>query len=263
MNTYSEALIAGTEEFDLWDNGGAFNAPDLELEGNFSQLLENYPLLQQYHIIFVPCSSDAALFGLSDQAKENVRMWVANGGKWYASDWSNEFIEDFFPQYQQFYQEGGSADLGDVYNSTGTVLDPELLAWLDALPFDLKDINAKNGGGGFPTVNNLPLIETIDNWSGVSATPAVFVDDGVGGQVDVGHKSWVEGPGNGTSIPGGSHPLTISAEYGCGKLMFTTYHMAEGSDTYIGLTPQELVLLYLILEIGVCQTPYEPPPPVE
>jgi hypothetical protein len=36
--------------------------------------------------------------------------------------------------------------------------------------------------------------------------------------------------------------------------------MAEYQDTYIGLTPQELVLLYLILEIGVCQTPYLPPP---
>jgi hypothetical protein len=43
--------------------------------------------------------------------------------------------------------------------------------------------------------------------------------------------------------------------------MFTTYHMAEFNDTYIGLTPQELVLLYLILEIGVCQQAFEPPPP--
>jgi hypothetical protein len=41
--------------------------------------------------------------------------------------------------------------------------------------------------------------------------------------------------------------------------MFTTYHTAEGSDAYIGVTPQELVLLYLILEIGTCQVPYEPP----
>ena len=45
-------------------------------------------------------------------------------------------------------------------------------------------------------------------------------------------------------------------------MLFTTYHMAELDDSYIGLTPQELVLLYLILEMGVCQTPYEPPPPV-
>lgn len=262
MNTYSEALIAGTEQFDIWDNGGGFGS-GLDVLGDFEQLLQNYPLLQQYHIIFVPCSNDAALFGLSQQAKDNVRMWVENGGKWYVSDWSNEFLEQTFPQYQELFQESGSADLGGVYDSVGTVLDADMLAWLDALPPAIKDINPQNGGGGHPSINNLPLIETVDNWSGVDQVPAIFVDDGMGGQVDVGHKTWVEGPGNGSSVPAGPNPLTISAEYGCGKLMFTTYHMAEGTDTYIGLTPQELVLLYLILEIGVCQTPYEPPPPVE
>lgn len=262
MNTYSESLISGTEQFDIWDNGGAFGT-NLDIMGDFAQLVQNYPLLEQYHIIFVPCSNDLALFGLDDQAKANVRAWVENGGKWYASDWSNEFVEEVFPQYQEFFTELGSADLGGVYDSTGTVLDPDLLEWLDALPYALKDINPQNGGGGFPTINDLPLIETVDNWSGVAATPAILVEDGMGGTVDVGHKTWVEGPGDGFTIPGGNHPLTISAEYGCGKLMFTTYHMAEGSDTYIGLTPQELVLLYLILEIGVCQVPYEPPPPIE
>lgn len=55
------------------------------------------------------------------------------------------------------------------------------------------------------------------------------------------------------------HPLTISAEYGCGKLMFTAYHTAENGK-YYGLTPQELVLMYLILDIGVCQQPFDVPP---
>ena len=65
--------------------------------GSFAQLLQNYPLLQQYHIIFVPCSSDLALSGLNAQAKDNVRTWVENGGKWYVSDWSNEFLERCVP----------------------------------------------------------------------------------------------------------------------------------------------------------------------
>ena len=261
MNFYSESLVPGTEKFDIWDNGGAFGS-GLDSKGSFSQLVQNYALLEQYHIIFVPCSNDQALSGLNQQARDNIRMWVENGGKWYVSDWSNEFVEDVFPQYQDFFTDGGSADLLGVYDSTGTVLDETMLAWLEALPPGLKDINPQNGGGGFPSINNLPLIETVDNWSGISATPPVLVDDGMGGQVDVGHKHWVEGPGNGSTVPGNANPLTISAEYGCGKLLFTTYHMAEGSDSYIGLTPQELVLLYLILEIGVCQTPFEPPPPV-
>jgi hypothetical protein len=91
----------------------------------------------------------------------------------------------------------------------------------------------------------------------------VFVDDGMGGKVNVGHKVWIEGEGSETwGVPPADeqHPLTITAEYGCGRLMFTAYHTVEGRD-YVGLTPQELVLMYLIMEIGICQTPYDPPPP--
>jgi hypothetical protein len=52
--------------------------------------------------------------------------------------------------------------------------------------------------------------------------------------------------------------LTVTAQYGCGKIQFTSYHTAEFFD-YVGLSPQELVLIYTILEIGVCQEPLPPP----
>jgi hypothetical protein len=83
----------------------------------------------------------------------------------------------------------------------------------------------------------------------------------MGGQVDVGHKVWIEGPGAeswGVPPADSNWPLTITGEYGCGRIMFTAYHTVE-SGGYVGLSPQELVLMYLILEIGVCQTPYAPP----
>jgi hypothetical protein len=47
--------------------------------------------------------------------------------------------------------------------------------------------------------------------------------------------------------------------YGCGRIQFTSYHAAEFFD-YVGLSPQELILLYTILEIGVCQDNPLPPP---
>ena len=262
-----KTLVQGTEQFDMWDNEGDIFGGGQNFKGDLGQLLSNYPLMEQYHIIFVPCSNDYQLSALNDpQTLDNVRQWVSSGGKFYVSDWSNEFVETVFPQYQEFFTDmdgfGSSGDLGTDYDSLGTVLDPDLLAWLQALPQNLKDINPLNGGGNaLPTVNNLPQIETVANWSGVKETPPVMVPDGMGGMVNVGHKVWIEGPGDGYNIPDNSNwPLTITGEYGCGKLMFTTYHTAEGGS-YVGLTPQELTLMYLILEIGVCQTPYEPPPP--
>jgi hypothetical protein len=208
---------------------------------------------------------------------ENLREWVASGGKLYVADWSNEFLEYAFNNYQDFYRRmdtskpdflpswanDPSTDLGS-YDSLGTVLDPALIAWLTALPAALKDINPINPNASelFPVIDSLPMLQTVRLYSGVKATYPVLVDDGAGGQVDVGHKVWIEGPGSdywGVPPANEQRPLTITGEYGCGKIMFTAYHTAEGGK-YFGLTPQELVLMYLILDIGVCQQPFEVPP---
>jgi len=62
---------------------------------------------------------------------------------------------------------------------------------------------------------------------------------------------WLQGDGLGLGV----HPLTVTGQHGCGKIQFTSYHTAEFFD-YVGLSPQELVLIYTILEIGVCQQSY-------
>jgi hypothetical protein len=281
----SEELILGTEQFDIWDNGDCSNYPDSNCWGDpetklgtLEQLLSNYVLLEQYHILFLPCSNDKFLSIMEDPAVvENLREWVASGGKLYVADWSNEFLEYAFNGYQDFWRrmdtnkpadlptwaDDPSTDLGS-YDALGTILDPDLEAWLAALPDALKDINPLNPNATepFPIIGSLPMLQTVLLYSGVKALYPVLVDDGEGGQVDVGHKVWIEGPGSTTwGVPPADeqHPLTITGEYGCGKIMFTAYHTAEGGK-YIGLTPQELVLMYLILDIGVCQEPYDVPP---
>ncbi len=94
----------------------------------------------------------------------------------------------------------------------------------------------------------------MDNWSGIQPNlPVILVDNGEGGQVNTGHRIWLEGTGSNSDIPNGTlHPLAITAQFGCGKLQFTSFQAAEFFD-YVGLSPQELVLMYTILEIGVCQ----------
>ena len=47
-------------------------------------------------------------------------------------------------------------------------------------------------------------------------------------------------------------PLTVTYEpTGCGRVLFSTYHTTD--STHVGLVPQERVLLYLIMQIGMCQ----------
>ena len=254
VSNYEERLVPGTESFDLWDNGNSPSYDGFTSQGTFAQLIADPARLDDYHIIFVPCSTDDYVPNLTAQNIQNIRDWVAAGGRWYVADWSNEWMEHVFPSYQTLTGEPNNADIGE-YDSLGTVLDTGLLDWLNALPDPLKDINPLNNET-HPTLTMLPQVETVSNWSVVLDTPPVYVDDGMGNQVDVGDKVWITGPGGQGAT--GAHPLTVTGQYGCGKIQFTSYHTAEFFN-YVGLSPQELVLIYTILEIGVCQDPLPPP----
>jgi hypothetical protein len=234
-------LVEGTEKFELLSQaeGGA--------------LLDDLEAMREYHIIFVPCMAQVGMGTVNEQRLENIRQWVSEGGKWYVTDWANEYLYESFPIYQHMHGEGFDPDL-DYYDTTGTVLDPDLRAWLEALPESLKDI-----GNGHPNLLSLPEVELVHNWSGIDAIYPVMVENDEGEEVDVGHRAWVEGPCPVCTPAETVRPMTISAEYGCGRMMFSTYHTDEGEHP--GLTPQELILLYIILEIGVCHETTPPPPP--
>ena len=250
--------------FDVWENGQPVPI-GLTNHGSLAQLLGNYEEMSKYHIIFVPCSGTEIGFYNNANYSENVRRWVEEGGKFYVSDWSSPHLSNTFPEYQTFYKdaETGLDYLFEHYHSTGEVLDKDLLAWLEAMPPEYRDINPKNGGGStHPKIESLPNLRLINNWSGVKDITEMWINDPEqGSRVNIGHYVWVQGPGYGTAFPDASdNPMAISASHGCGKIMFTTYHTAEGGDAaYTGLTPQELILMYLILEIGVCQENVHPP----
>lgn len=256
IGAFEERLVPGSETFDLWDNGRDPGDDGFASQGTFADLIADPTALDDYHIIFVPCSFDEYTDALTPQNIQNIRDWVAAGGRWYVSDWSNEWLQLVFPEYQDLNGWSGavgSADNGS-YDSLADILDPDLLEWLEALPAAFGDINPLNDEM-HPTLAQLPQVLTVDNWSGIDAILPVLVDDGQGGMVDVGHKVWLEGPGG---QPAAVHPLTVTGQFGCGKIQFTSYHTAEFFN-YVGLSPQELVLIYTILEIGSCQEPLPPP----
>lgn len=212
--------------------------------------------MSQYHIVFVPCAATTSWFGAPNVPAarvDNIRAYVEAGGKWYATDHSNEYIESPFPEYQEFYSPL-MPDIQPAYTSNGTVLDPELLAWLEALPAPLKDI-----GGGYPTLLNLPGVTTELNYSGIQDVPEVWVEDAEGEPVNVGHHVWVEGPCQSCSNPQMVRPMAVTGQYGCGRMMFSTFETS--SSIHNGLSPQELMLLYMILEITTCFDETPPPPP--
>lgn len=238
-------LIPGTEQFDLIsDANGAW--------------MDDLANMRPYHIVFVPCAATKFWIeapNVSGLRAQNIRDYVAGGGKWYATDHSNEYISVPFEPYVDFHNEA-MPDLQPAYDVVGQVRDADMLAWLQALPEPLKNI-----GGGYPTLDQLPSVELQLNYSGIDAVHEVLVENDEGEQVDVGPHTYVEGPCTSCSDPSSTRPMAFVGQYGCGRMMYSTFETS--SVAHAGLSPQELALLYMILEIGVCHdTPPPQPPPV-
>jgi hypothetical protein len=239
-------LVAGTEQFTLIDSNDQGGA------------LDDLAFINQFHILFLPCASTKYWVNAPNVPPariDTLRAYVEAGGKLYATDHSNEYIEAPFPNYQEFHSPS-MPDIQPAYEAIGIIQDPDLLAWLDALPPALQDI-----GGGNPTLAMLPGITTQLNYSGIDQVSDVIVQNDEGEDVNVGHHVWVEGPCFSCTSPNTPRPMAISGQYGCGRMMYSTFETS--SVAHLGLNPQELVLLYMILEIGVCfNEPPPPPPPI-
>jgi hypothetical protein len=235
-------LVPGSEQFTLVS------------PADQGALLDDFEAMSAYDIIFVPCATtvswpDAAL---SPERIDTIRQYVAAGGRWYATDHSNEYIKEPFSAYLDLHNPA-MPDIQPAYTVAGTIVDDSLLDWLEALPPELADI-----GGGNPTLGMLPLVDLLDNYSGIEAVHEVIVQDDDGNDVDVGPHTFVSGPCTSCSDPVTERSMAISGQYGCGRMMYSTFETS--SSPHQGLNPQELVLLYMILEIGKCQENLLPPP---
>lgn len=255
---------AGSDRIDFYSNGGETYTPEY---GTLADLVSDYGRLQQYHILFIPCSGSSNTDVLNQPAVlQNIRNYVAAGGKLYVTDWSGEWHDNVFPAQIELgsgilgssvdtpasaYNAAsgtwntslfGSAD-GDSYDSNNAeAVDPDLNAWLNGQMGPLA-----SGGTGTFNPNNMSV---VDNWNTIMNvnTVTIGVDD-EGLEVFDEPRVFVIG-GEETSLP--KRPLTVTYEpVGCGRVLFSTYHTTH--ETHVGLVPQERILLYLIMEIGVCK----------
>jgi len=201
-------------------------------------LLTNWDQIKNYHIVFIPCSGSSgttcndSLPG-NAQVQENLRQFVRAGGKLYATDYSYEFVRQPWPQLVTFNSANGSIGSGCLsfeYDAPATVNDAGMRDWLAA----------QN-----PPITNFDVVANYTMVDALNAGPVLDLD---GNSINTTPKNWVSG-----LWQGGNHPATVSFQDQCGRVMFSTYH-TEGGAGESTLLPQELALLYVILEVGVCVT---------
>jgi hypothetical protein len=225
----SGELILGTESFDLVDGNGSL---DDSIYPNFLDFMADPANYADYRTIFINCGNNYEDDFFADTVMvDNLKAWVAAGGRLYATDLSYDFVEQLFPEYIDFFgtdpgfsatpETLDAAEYGDSFTSTNaTVLDPDMLAWL-------KEIDVTNADDTI----------TVEGWLSSWAAVDDFSND---------VKSWMKAI---VDVDGSSssRDITLTFHPSDGTVFYSSYH-TEGFLS-AGLTPQDRVLQYLIFEV--------------
>jgi hypothetical protein len=135
-------------QFDLYEGsafgGDPFGGGSSPWAG-FDTLLNDPAKMRTYNIIFINCTSDTWEDMLAQETiRNNVRDYVAGGGRLYVTDWSYDWVEQV-PEFSPVidYEPGMSdpapeqkdaattGDGGEVVQAD--VLDPDMAEWLRAV----------------------------------------------------------------------------------------------------------------------------------
>jgi hypothetical protein len=224
-----------TAQFDLYDNGGGWGRTP------FADLVTDRARMDQYHLIFVPCSDGTNDALMTDPAVQaNVRGWVGDGGKWFVTDRSYGWVEFMFPEAMDMQGDDTVAHAADdccIYDSTGAVHEPALAAWLSTPVLGIDP-------------GNIEFRELEDNICGVGT---IMGTDEDGLPVPVPVTILADGPQTSHPCTSGNLPFTVMFPFGCGRVLYTTYHtVGFVGGPHPELFPQELMLLYMAMEIGIC-----------
>lgn len=262
----AEGAFVGTSAagvFDLYDNGS--NPNSAFAVGTLTDLMSSLDRMLAYDIIFIPCSGSEHVAALQDQQTlKNIRDYVAAGGKLYVTDWSGEWADNVFPGQVQL--DSNSDTPAGAYNATTDTWTPGLFGNADGSPSytsneaEAVDENLRQwleGQQGPLTDGSVAMFSpsnmTIEgNWNHIEGLHPVQVGvDEDGNAIIDNPVKYVVGD-DGFGFTGPKKPLTVTYEpAGCGRVLYSTYHTTH--NTHVGLAPQERVLVYLIMEIGVCK----------
>lgn len=223
----SGELVTGTEAFHIYEDSGfsSYAHTSALFDGNN---------LHNYHMIFLPCYASSVGVAFVKDNIQKLRDYVSAGGRIYNSCTVSLWTEAPFPEYIGFYgsESPSTFDIGrrtnTAYATKGTLLDQGLADWMSVV--------TANDPNNVPFQNGYVTIDAVHE-----------VDDGHGLEKDgfvVKPYTWVRD----NATYAGS-PLMVTYNFDQGKVFYSVY---ETSSKTTAITPQEYVLLYVILEVGVC-----------
>ena len=244
--------------FDLYNGIKSLIGGTPGVEGQFNTLLGDLDRMKQYNIIFINCSDNDFESLLGNAAvRANVDAYVSAGGRLYVTDWSYDYLEqipslapviDFAPSPSGDAPEtrnGAAVGRGGI-ETDAAVLDDGMASWLTAVEEVTGDELISDAG-------KVHIEHFLIDWAMQLQVPTRTES-----------KVWLEGQVSGGGGTSGVRPLTTTYDHQeCGRVLYSSYHTAGGrrqlpTDSFPGycasqrLSPQERVLLYLILHVADC-----------
>lgn len=206
------------------------------------QMFSNYDLIKDFQIIFIPCDGDFDEHSgpydnllLDPAVRDNLLRWIKDGGRLYVTDYQYDVLQRILPDYIHWEGEStdfGTAELTGEYDAPAIVNDDGLKQWLSLQGFD-----------SFTLEDSWTIIKNVQKLP----TP----DPDQTGTYEMEPTTWISG-----DVPGyGIRPMTVGYPYGCGRILFSTYHTESSGTDPATLLPQERALLYIVLETAVCLEP--------
>jgi hypothetical protein len=224
-------FVQGSEHFDCFDDGNTMGYPAS------SQVFAGQDTLNGYHMVFFPCICNTLGTSFVQSHADMLRNWVSAGGKLYASCWASQWAEFPFPEYIEFSGDDTSYVVGSVglYDTNGRIEDPTMRAWLEVVA-PTENLDAFPFHGAWVKMDNTNVVQDGHGLpeNGGAVTPVTWATD-------------VQQYPN--------SPLTVTYDWDCGRVFFSSYQVVE-SGASTAIRPQEFVLLYLMMEVGVCTGSY-------
>lgn len=212
--------------------------------------------LRKYDMVILSCEGNENAATKSDAAKNNIKQYLDEGGRVFAS----HYHYDFYRRTTNGLQN--TADWGSGGNSTNLTVDTSFAKgqafgeWLDAV-----------GATTSPGSNQIPATELR---SSIKSVPAP-------GQPATMSRRWLYATPTGSEVPkfySFNTPLDKPADQQCGRGVYTDIHVSSGDKsggtfpancTTSGFTEQEKALLFLLFDLSSCvqddSKPPIPPPP--
>lgn len=228
-------LRPGTERFTIYGNGT--NSAD--------DLFRRPSELAKHDMILINCTDNYNRLLGEELVLRNLRKFVEDGGRLYITDRAYNFVDRAFPRYIEF-AGGEGANLGRANRGTGgisvnaTIRSSALEGWLrNGVRCATPTSPATNTSPCLNADGTLPVSGFAGSWAMMDRIDPRHADD---------VATWIEGKTE-TAADAPVRPLTVTLNYGRGKVLFSSYHTHHDS-TGAGVYAQERVLQYFVFELA-------------